>query len=479
VMAALITAASETFMLVYGLPVMALPFLATTLMLLLALTQRAPSPGLQLILARPRLPEVAREAARLERARNGEFGSVPLLPPFHGEWAVYQGFHGKHTHQPPWQHALDFHILERGRSYRTDGATLDDYHCFGLPVVAPASGVVTVCLDALPDNRPGEVDTENNWGNHLLIRLDNGLYALLAHLKQGSIEVEPGAWVRAGQRVAACGSSGRSPQPHLHLHVQQGPTPGSPTRPFHLALALHRRDEAESARFCLHLRPGEGEHVASPAVDPALAAALRFDVGREMRYCVTCEGGEAVEQRLDVRLNLLGELRLHGRNGASAAVIRRDELLALHDRQGPDDALLDLWMLAMGLTPFCEGDLEWQDAPSMHLLPMRRRDRWLAALRWPMGTGLESRYRRTWRGDHWEQHGAHVLATPFGGALRAETVARIDPHLGCREMRLLSDAGNMRAALIEVGQRGDAGIPAWRRRAPDGECDGNSSDSTM
>jgi hypothetical protein len=67
---------------------------------------------------------------------------LPLLLPVFGRWQVYQGFDGEHTPRPPWQHALDFYITEDGKSCSGQGEALEDYYCFGLPVLSPVHGQV-------------------------------------------------------------------------------------------------------------------------------------------------------------------------------------------------------------------------------------------------------------------------------------------------------------------------------------------------
>jgi len=398
-------------------------------------------------------------------ARHGEFGSLPVLAPFYGRWEVYQGFNGPHTHQPPWQHALDFYIVEEGKSYRTDGVALNDYYCFGLPLLSPVAGFVVRTLDSLPDNPPGQVDMENNWGNHLLIRMDNGLYALLAHLKQGSIGVKVGAYLQAGQQVAECGSSGRSPQPHLHLHIQWGETLGSATHPFHLTTVLHQSEAGSQAHFKLYARPAEGERIMVPKTDSVLNESLQLGVGREFCYQVRFnhDGNEKTEKRkLHVALNLTGELRLVSDSGASAAFTSQDNLLAFYDRMGPADLFLDAWVLALGLTPLSEGELAWRDHPSMHLLPLSWQQFLLSRMFLPMGGGIDSHYLRQWDGKNWQQTGRHSLKLPFSQAIEATTAVSIEPHLGCRIITVESDSGMLEARLLEVGQKADAGIPAWR-----------------
>lgn len=460
VLAALVTSASETYMLVYGLPVMALPFLLTTTLVLLALNRRMSTDKLQLILDAPALPEKSAERSRLAIARHGEFGSVPILSPFYGHWDVYQGFDGEHTHQPPWQHALDFYITEDGKSFHSDGAALTDYFCFGLPVLSPVAGYVVKTLDTLPDNAPGQVDTENNWGNHVLIRMENGLYALLAHLKQSSLTVETGAWVKPGQQLAECGSSGRSPQPHLHVHVQAGDILGGPTKPFHLTAVLHWSGSASRPEFKLFSRPDAGDRVMMPKADAALAASLKLGVGREFSYRVRW-GGDTFERKLQVELKLEGQMRLVSDSGASAAFSFQDNLLAFYDRIGPSDVFLDAWLLALGLTPFAEGELVWSDQPSMTLMPLvKTRKAWVSLLM-PLVGGLDSSYGRQWDGRHWRQSGSHILTLPTSRKIRAETYAFIEPRLGCRKIHMTCDAGTMESELLRVAQKSDAGIPAW------------------
>jgi len=462
VIAALVTASSETFMLVYGLPVMALPFLLTTLVILLALTHRPTTQSLQLTLESPALPEVSFERARLAKARQGELGSIPILAPFFGKWQVYQGFNGKHTHQEPWQHALDFYMVEHKQSYRSHGATLDDYYCFGLPIVSPVEGYVVKVLDSLPDNTPGQVDTKNNWGNHVLIRMSNGLYLLLAHLKQGSVETHIGAYVAVGARLAACGSSGRSPQPHLHVHVQWGDVLGGYTHPFHLTSVLQQDKGSASPDFRLFSRPQEGQGVIAAKYDPALRECLNLSVGRSLTYQV--KQGDKFEQRmLTVKLSLLGELSLVSDKGASAIFTIQDNLLAFYNRQGSADVFFDAWLLAMGLTPLQEGDLHWDDQPSLALLPLSWLQRIKAAMFSALTLGIQSQYQRQWRGNVWVQQGEHQFKHALF-QVTYQSQAEIKPKLGCTALHLHGEGLDLQADLLEIAQQGDAGIPAWQMK---------------
>jgi murein DD-endopeptidase MepM/ murein hydrolase activator NlpD len=60
-------------------------------------------------------------------------------------------------------------------------------------------------------------------GNHVIIDLGNGDYAVLAHLRRGSIRVTAGQRVRAGDQIAECGNSGNATEPHVHFQLMDRP----------------------------------------------------------------------------------------------------------------------------------------------------------------------------------------------------------------------------------------------------------------
>lgn len=455
----LLLLACQDLLLVYRLPVIALPYIVITLIFLLALRTRV-SIAPPWLAAQPGMPEQNYERARLARVRNGEVNSVPLLLPVFGRWQIYQGFNGEHTHRPPWQHALDFHVTQDGSSFSGKGEHLDEFYCFGLPVLCPVNGKVVRVRDHLPDNAPGEVDTKNNWGNFVLIQLDSGLHVLLAHLKQHSVRVKESEWVTPGKLLGACGSSGRSPQPHLHLQVQRAAHLGSPTEPFHLCSLLHHHDDGTS-EYLVNARPRVGDILEAALVDPRLATPMHLPVGRQLTYLLEGDGVPPdTRHRLQVELTLLGQFRLVSDTGASAAFEEKNGVLAFYDRQGPKDALLDAWLLACGLTPLSENAHLWSDSPSAQLLPLPYPGRLLMKVLHPLGCGIASHYQRELIGEDgaWQQSGRHELR--LGGSwLYAQTQCVIEPELGCRIIILEFGARRWRAQLTELGLAADEGVP--------------------
>lgn len=448
----------------FGLPPLAAPFLLASWLVMAGLSLRPGGGAPFLLLDNPTLPERSLIAQRLARARLAEPGSYPVTVPFFGDWQGSQGIDGAHTHRGPWRHAFDFIVVdERGRSCRGDDATggraLDDYLGFGAPVLAPVAGQVWRCEDRLVDNPPGEVDARagRNFGNHVLLRTADAAFVLLGHLRQGSLKVKAGDWIEAGQIVAACGNSGRSAQPHLHLQVQAFDDPGSPTRPLHLRSAVVRRDGAATAAFNLSARPAEGDIVCGALRDRAFAEAMHLSPGRTLGF--QDDGG--LRRTLRVELTLLGQFRLVG-EGGSAALDERVDVLAFYDRLGTADPLLDSWLLALGLTPFSGAAERWSDAPPVVLAPLSLAQRALLVLLRPFGASFDSRYerRRDESGEGWRQTGRHRLALVPGLSLEVTTDAHIDATHGCRELTVVNGALHRHYTLVDTGLAGDVGVPA-------------------
>ncbi len=445
IITALLISASQSVLSLYGLPVMAIPFLITTFTLLAALPTETTTTVPLRFHPSATLPEQERERQRLLRARFPDPYSIPVRPPFIGSWQVYQGFDGPHTHQQAWRYALDFHITEQGQSYHHDGNQLSNHYCFGLPVLSPVDGVVVKVVDERIDNPPGEIDSENNWGNYLVIHMESGPYALLAHLRQDSIQVSEGQAVHAGESIATCGNSGRSPLPHLHLQLQTEVTPGSTTLPFHFNSVLHHHNQARS--YHLFARPQQGEWIAAAERNQRLAQALHLPVGLQLHY--RWEGETTTERTLQVELTLLGQFRLRSDRGASVAFEERDGVIACYDRSGPTDLFLDLWLLTFGITPLTDAAEQWEDAPSIHLFPLTPLQQLLTTLRYPMGGGLKSHYQRQHdsASHRWIQQGNHTLAGT-GQQQQLTTTGQLCPQHGFAELEAHCGKQKWQATLL-------------------------------
>ncbi len=160
--------------------------------------------------------------------RATEPAKARLRLPFDGLWwagvAPTPEIGNHHAAATDQRHAFDFVVWRDGSTHRGDGDDNADYWAWAQPVRAPASGRVLAVQDGMADNRPGlETNTADPFGNHVVIDLGHGEYAVLAHFKKGSIRVAKGDEVTSGQVLGLAGNSGNSSEPHIHFHVQDAP----------------------------------------------------------------------------------------------------------------------------------------------------------------------------------------------------------------------------------------------------------------
>lgn len=188
--------------------------------------------GLVLVLGRAGLPDDPVEARVVEapvRGRWRALNSPGTRVPSHGTRAYGQAFAIDLVHEPAEAVRPAF---GSGGSFRPVG----DYPAFGEPVLAMVAGVVVAASDGQRDHR-----ARSSWpgfaylmvegavrelggprfvvGNHVVVRTPDGVHALAAHLRRGSLRVAPGDTVVAGQQVAECGNSGNSSEPHVHAQL--------------------------------------------------------------------------------------------------------------------------------------------------------------------------------------------------------------------------------------------------------------------
>lgn len=154
-----------------------------------------------------------------------------LRLPFDGAWYVFWGGRtveqNAHAVVADQRFAYDFVVVAAGRTHDGDGSKVDDYYCWNRPVRSPAAATVVAAVDDLPDNVPGKTDPSRPFGNHVILDLGEGEFAVLAHLENGSVRVAPGQRIEPGAEIGRCGNSGNTTEPHLHFHLQDAPRFGT------------------------------------------------------------------------------------------------------------------------------------------------------------------------------------------------------------------------------------------------------------
>ncbi|HET8939357.1 MAG TPA: urea transporter [Polyangiales bacterium] len=390
VLAALFTLGSAVPLYLVGLWPGFLPACIALVLVLTALRQRGDQ----------RSPELAQSVAanpeqllldHLARPRLAPSG-LRLTPPFHGAWMCTQGANGPFTHRGTLAHAYDFEICaEEGSLCSGHGEQPQDYHCFAQPVLAVADGTVVAIENSQPNNAIGDVDSQRPWGNYVIVQHAPEVFSLVAHLSPGTITVYPGQYVQRGGVVGYCGSSGRSPRPHLHFQLQSGPALGAATVPCGLQDMVVRKGDA--LRFEPLHEPAQGETLRSLVPDYALASLIDAPLGATLTYRI----GDKTE-RVVCELDSWGRTQLRSLDlDAQLVFTRTQSCMRSSELRGSSRSVLRLWRLALGMVAF-------ERSPSLSFANSIPR-RWLAgfgrellwdfaaALRTPAAIEIESRMR--------------------------------------------------------------------------------------
>lgn len=151
--------------------------------------------------------------------------------PFKGSWIVASGgIDKKNSHS--WgicnqRYAYDFFIMVNGKTYQRKGTSVTDYYCYDQEIIAPANGIIVELKNQYFDTPVSQLSkiqcrASDIRGNYITIKHSSGEYSMIAHLKKNSFLVEVGDKVIKGQKLARCGNSGNSSEPHVHFQVQQG-----------------------------------------------------------------------------------------------------------------------------------------------------------------------------------------------------------------------------------------------------------------
>lgn len=327
-------------------------------------------------------PEMAWWRAAYWSLRAGPPGPF-LVVPINVRTQVRQGADGVLSHVGAWRYALDFQHPElpgQPRRRASDGAA-----AWSPPVTAPAAGVVERVHDGIADNPLGLCDYVENWGNYVMLRLDQGNFALLAHLQQGSISARPGMRVEIGTPIGTVGNSGRSPIPHLHLQVQGSPDPGAPTLPFRLANYLSAAD-AEKPLLQWHSTgfPERGAVVAPAPPNPVTHTIVASLAPGTAVWGIDAHGGipwafrdgpAAVAARVAVFLDAAGRHLFKSAAGGGMVVRLDPDAWRLIELDAGAPPLLKLLSLALPSLPYAAfTGMYWREPVPLVALNL---ERWL------------------------------------------------------------------------------------------------------
>ena len=222
----------------------------------------------------------------IQRFKNEHLLKISL--PFMGEWNVSQGYDGKITHLGDWSKALDFVIVDsKSNTYREpsnprEGFSRENFYCYNKEIVAPYDGYVYDIINTVEDNDVGDVDTDRNWGNTVILNHLNGLFSQISHIKKDSFNVFIGQYITKGTFIATCGNSGRSPEPHIHFQLQTIPTIGAKTLAYPISYFIERTGISKSLK--ISEVPIEGANISNVQVNELLISGFSFLPGQKITF---------------------------------------------------------------------------------------------------------------------------------------------------------------------------------------------------
>jgi len=353
-----LTDAISTLFNYYSIPVFTLPFNITVIIFIFTLSFMYYK---EFNIDIKSTPEESLSSYLSKIFRFGTFAPKIGLP-FSGEWEIYQAFDGEWTHKGKFQYAYDFVKSQKDKTYKNEGLYADDYFAFGESVLSPVGGYVVDLRTDLVDNSIGEVDRVNNWGNYIIIRSDLGFFVEISHLMQYSITVAIGEYVPLNKIIAKCGNSGYSPEPHIHIQVQELGLIGSFTKQFSFSTYLQEK------QLYLNALPKLKEKVTSVVSDRSISSRFLFILDDIFKYDVYKDDVKIQTVEFVVKMNELGEFYLEDEQTNQLFFYNDSKEFYFYHYQGRDSYLKWFFILAPRLPFVSVGELYYDDYLPIYLI---------------------------------------------------------------------------------------------------------------
>jgi len=295
------------------------------------------------------------------------FGKVytKISLPFSGEWVVYQGFNDKWTHKGKYKYAYDFVKKKNGKTYEGDELYAANYYCFGESILSPVSGYVIDCRHDLVDNIIGEVDRVNNWGNYIIIKSDLGFFIEISHIMQYSLSVKAGDYIKVNEIVAKCGNSGYSPEPHIHIQVQDLGVIGAFTREF--CFTEYYKDN----ELIFNSLPKKDETISSVIIDKSISSRLVFILDDIFKYAVFKDNKRIDEIEFVVKMNQTSEFYFEDKDKNQLYFYNDATQFYFYNYIGGDSHLKWLFILLPRIPFINKNGIEYQDYLPVNLVKDR------------------------------------------------------------------------------------------------------------
>ena len=288
--------------------------------------------------------------------------NIKISLPFAGEWSVYQEFNDEWTHKGEFKYAYDFVKIKDEKTYKNEGLYKEDYYAFGESILSPVSGYVVDFRHDLIDNTIGEVDRVNNWGNYIIIKSDLGFFVEISHLMQYSISVNIGEYVKLNSIIAKCGNSGYSPEPHIHIQVQELGFLGSFTKEFIFSEYINDKE------LILNQVPNKQESITSVMSDRSISSRLLFILDDKFKYKVYTNNKFIKEIKFIVKMNESGEFYFCDEKNNRLYFYNDLTQFYFYNYIGSDSHLKQLFILAPRIPFISSKKIEFIDYLPVNLL---------------------------------------------------------------------------------------------------------------
>ena len=125
---------------------------------------------------------------------------------------------------------------------------------------------------------------QQNLGNTIIIKHADNLYSKISHIKKDSFKVAINDFVYKGQMLANNGSSGRSPEPHIHFQLQSTSVLSATTIIYPLSNYVSKIDN----KYKYHISgiPNENDVVSNAISCTIIKNAFNFIPGKKLKWKV-------------------------------------------------------------------------------------------------------------------------------------------------------------------------------------------------
>jgi len=331
-----LTDAIATLFHYYSIPVFTLPFNITVIVFIFILSMTYYK---EFNIDIKSTPEYSLSNYLSKIFRFGEIYERISLP-FSGHWSVYQAFDDKWTHKGKYKYAYDFVKYKEHKTYANAGLYASDYYAFGESILSPVSGYVVSARDDLVDNIIGEVDRINNWGNFIIIKSDLGFYVEISHLMQYSLAFKTGDYIQINSVIAKCGNSGYSPEPHIHIQVQELGILGGFTKQFCFSEYIFENE------LIFNSVPKKHQCIEATISDRSISSRLHLVLDDTYEYDVFVDGKLQESVLFQVKMNEYSQFFLEDNRENKLYFYNDYKQFYFYNYQGEESHLKWLFKLA-------------------------------------------------------------------------------------------------------------------------------------